>query len=912
MALRPRTTPPPEPPDRVPPSRTRSVRARLTACVAVLATALGALGLFALPQAASATAATGDYEWRNAQVVGGGFVPGIVFNQSEPGLAYARTDIGGAYRWEPGTETWIPLLDWVGWDDWGWSGVASIATDARDPDRVYAAVGNYTNDWDPGNGAILRSDDRGETWDVTELPFKVGGNMPGRGMGERLAVDPNDNRIVYFGAPSGEGLWRSTDYGATWSEVTAFPNPGDYVADPNDTSGYSSDIQGVVWVTFDPTSGSGGQASQDIYVGVADLQNTVYRSTDGGASWERVPGQPTGFIAHKGVLDHENGRLYIATSDTGGPYDGGHGDVWRLDTASGEWTRISPVPSDSPDNHFGYSGLTIDRQDPDTLMVATQISWWPDIIIFRSTDAGATWTRAWDYTSYPNRSFRYQMDISAAPWLTFGANPAPPETTPKLGWMTEALEIDPFDSDRMMYGTGATIYGTENLTTWDSGGQIDIEVMARGLEETAVLDLASPPSGAPLLSGLGDIGGFRHTDLDTVPGMMFTSPVHTSTTSLDYAELDPNRVVRVGNADGVANIGLSNDNGANWYAGAEPAGVTGGGTVALAADGTDIVWSPQGAGVHHSSDFGGSWTPAQGIPAGATVESDRVDPNVFYGYAAGRFYVSTDGGASFTATAATGLPSSGNVRFKAVPGGEGEVWLAGGEEGGTYGLWRSTDAGASFTRVSGVQEADTIGFGAPAPGADHPALYTSAQIGGVRGIFRSDDAGASWVRINDDDNQWAWTGAAITGDPRVYGRVYVGTNGRGVIVGDLADGPGGGDPTGEPTGGPTTGPGGSCSVDYTVTNQWSGGFQGAVELTNTGSAPLSGWSLAWRFTAGERITQIWGATHTQAGADVTVTNASWNATVAPGDTVSFGFLGSRTGAASVPSAFTLNGAACTS
>jgi hypothetical protein len=68
------------------------------------------------------------------------------------------------------------------------------------------------------------------------------------------------------------------------------------------------------------------------------------------------------------------------------------------------------------------------------------------------------------------------------------------------------------------------------------------------------------------------------------------------------------------------------------------------------------------------------------------------------------------------------------------------------------------------------------------------AIYTSAKVAGVRGIFRSDNEGASWVRINDDQHQYAWTGKAITGDPRVYGRVYFATNGRGIIYGDLNSG----------------------------------------------------------------------------------------------------------------------------
>ncbi len=126
------------------------------------------------------------------------------------------------------------------------------------------------------------------------------------------------------------------------------------------------------------------------------------------------------------------------------------------------------------------------------------------------------------------------------------------------------------------------------------------------------------------------------------------------------------------------------------------------------------------------------------------------------------------------------------MKFQAVPGRRGDIWLAGGKTGGTYGLWHSTDGGASFTKAGGVQEADTIGFGKAAPGASYQTLYTSARIGGVRGIFRSTDAGASWARINDARHQWGWTGAAITGDPKVFGRVYVATNGRGVVYGDSA------------------------------------------------------------------------------------------------------------------------------
>ncbi|MDQ0717422.1 hypothetical protein QFZ55_006874 [Streptomyces luteogriseus] len=879
--------------------RTRSLTAVLALAAGLLSGAPTALA--ADPPAPKLAADT--YTWKNARIDGGGFVPGIVFNRSEKNLAYARTDIGGAYRWQESSKTWTPLLDSVGWEDWGHTGVVSIASDSVDPNRVYAAVGTYTNGWDPKNGAVMRSSDRGASWQKANLPFKLGGNMPGRGMGERLAVDPNRNSVLYLGAPSGKGLWRSTDSGAGWSQVANFPNVGNYAQDPSDTSGYASDNQGIVWVTFDESTGTAGSATKTVYVGVADKDNAVYRSTDAGATWQRLAGQPTGHLAHKGVLDAKNGYLYLAYSDKGGPYDGGKGRLWRYATGTGTWTDISPVAE--ADTFYGFSGLTVDRQKPGTVMATAYSAWWPDTQIFRSTDSGATWSKAWDYTSYPNRENRYTMDVSSSPWLTWGANPQPPEQTPKLGWMTEALEIDPFNSDRMMYGTGATVYGTENLTNWDNGGKFAVKPMVRGLEETAVNDLASPPSGAPLLSALGDIGGFRHTDLTKVPSMMFTQPNFTTTTSLDFAESNPNTVVRTGNLDSGPHIAFSTDNGANWFAGTDPSGVSGGGTVAAAADGSRFVWSPEGAGVQHTTGFGTSWQASDGIPAGAIVESDRVDAKTFYGFKSGKFYVSTDGGATFKESPASGLPGGDSVRFKALPGGKGDVWLAGGASDGAYGLWHSTDGGANFTKLPSVEQADTVGFGKAAPGASYQTLYTSAKIGGVRGVFRSTDKGASWTRINDDAHQWGWTGAAITGDPRVYGRVYVSTNGRGVLYGDSS---GGG--TTDPGPGPDPTPTGACKVTYKITSQWSGGFQADVQLANTGTSPWNGWSLTWTFTDGQRLTQAWNAEAAQSGTTVTAKNVAWNANVAAGSSVSFGFTANRSDTNAKPAAFKLGEQTC--
>jgi xyloglucan-specific exo-beta-1,4-glucanase len=748
----------------------KKIRRLLAAC----------LFLLAIPLCAQ----VGPYTWKNVQIVGGGFVPGVVYNQSESGLVYARTDIGGAYRLNTSTNKWVPLTDWLGWDDWGWTGIVSLATDAVDPNRLYLAAGTYTNSWDPNNGAILRSTDRGNTFSVTPLPFKLGGNMPGRGMGERLEIDPNKNNILYLGAPDGNGLWRSLDYGVTWARVTSFPVAGTYAEDPTDPNEYLNGIQGIVWVTFDKRTGTPGNATQTIYVGVADKGNSIYRSTDAGATWQAVPGQPTGYVPHKGKLDIVNGYLFVAYSDNGGPYGGEKGEVWRYNTTTSTWTEISPYPASSGDNFFGYSGLTIDKQSPGTIMVTGYSSWWPDTQIWRSKDNGTTWTRIWDWTRYPNRSFRYTQNITASPWLYWGGTPTGgrpgAEVSPKLGWMTESLEIDPFNSNKMMYGTGATLYGTDNLTAWDTGGKITITVKAVGIEETAIQELVSPPAGPPLLSGMYDVYGFTHQNVDVVPTAFFEGP-RIATVSIDYAELLPSYIFRVGNGSAdVKAAGYSTNGGTSWVpVTALPAGVVKGeGTCAVNSTGKRVLWSPSDAAVSYSINNGKTWTASAGIPAGALVESDRVNENKFYGFSNGVFYVSTNGGASFT-VAATGLPAS--VQFKAVPGREGHIWMA----GYTSGMLRSTNSGATFTALTNVEEADNIGLGKAAPGKTYMALYTSAKANGVRGIYRSDDEGATWVRINDDQHQYAWTGKTITGDPRIYGRVYVGTNGRGIIYGDI-------------------------------------------------------------------------------------------------------------------------------
>jgi lysophospholipase L1-like esterase len=106
-------------------------------------------------------------------------------------------------------------------------------------------------------------------------------------------------------------------------------------------------------------------------------------------------------------------------------------------------------------------------------------------------------------------------------------------------------------------------------------------------------------------------------------------------------------------------------------------------------------------------------------------------------------------------------------------------------------------------------------------------------------------------------------------------------------------------PTVTPTVTPT-GTGG-CAATYKTIGQWQGGFQGEVTVKNTGTAPISGWTVRWTFADGQRINQLWNGAPTTTGSEVTVRNLTWNGSLAPGATTTFGFLASWNGTNSTPS-----------
>ncbi|KUO06971.1 RICIN domain-containing protein [Streptomyces sp. DSM 15324] len=680
---------------------------------------------------AQTTAAAGPYVWKNAPVTAGGYVTGLVFNQKEKGLLYARTDMGGAYRWDTGAEQWIPLTDWVGEKDWNLLGIESLATDPVDPNRLYLAAGTYTNEW-AGNGTILRSTDRGRTFQHTDLPVKLGGNEDGRGAGERLVIDPANHDNLLLGTRK-NGLWRSTDAGKTWNQVSSFP--------VKDGASFGT---GISFVTYGPAG------SNTVYVGVADKSTNLYRSTDGGNSWQAVSGQPTGQMPQHGVLSGD-GSLYVTYTDHPGPNSVSGGSVWKY--TGGAWKNISPSQG-----NYGFAGLAVDPQKPSTVMVTTLDRWWPQDEVYRSTDGGATWKTQAD------RSVR---DASIAPYLGTGIG----------HWMT-ALSIDPFDSGHVMYGTGNNIWASKDANATDNGGTSHWFIGARGLEETAYYDAVSPPGAAALITSVGDQGGFVYDDVTKQPTSRLVNPEMYASTSVDFAQSNPSLVVRVGR-NGKEDGALSTDGGHTWsgFKG-EPVPSADSGHIAIAADGSSFVWAEAGQAPYRSTDRGASWSKVNGLGTDAMIVADRSAANTFYSLSNGTLYASTDGGANFGARTSN-LPSG---KLRAVPGVAGDLWLSGGDRG----LLHSTDGGRTFTTLGSVKSASALGFGKAKTGTDYQALYLLGTVDNVTGVFRSTDKGATWVRINDDAHQWGAIGSfgIITGDPDTYGRVYIGTNGRGLQYGD--------------------------------------------------------------------------------------------------------------------------------
>lgn len=505
--------------------------------------------------------------------------------------------------------------------------------------------------------------------------------------------------------------------------------------------------------------------------------DNVFVSENGGSTWSPVSNQNNSFIPHKGVFSEAEKSLYVSYANGAGPYDGTAGYIQKYNVTSGTWKDITPALAVS-DLYYGFGGLTIDRQKPGTVMVAALNEWWPDANIFRSLDGGNTWTTLWAWGDYPIINRYFAFNVSQAPWIGYPLGDT--DVSEKLvGWMIEGLSIDPFDSNHWLYGTGETIMGGHDLLKWDSSVQnVTLESLATGIEETSVEDLIAPPVGGPLLSVVGDIGGFLHTNLNTPPATAFQTPDYGTTTGIDYAGGNPSIIVRAGGVSGSTDpqIALSGDGGNTWNALYAAQLGTYGGKVAISADSNTILWVPSSPSTNVMiSQYYTTFTNIMSLPAGSAIAADKVNGTVLYAASGNKLYITTNSGAEWS-TAAAALTGSAYA-IAVNPNVAGELWIS-----TSTGIFHSTNYGKTATPLSSVTNAWNLALGAPATTNGPLALYAAATVEGKNALWHTDNNGADWYQISDAQHGFGSADSLIlAADPHTYKRVYVGTNGRGIF-----------------------------------------------------------------------------------------------------------------------------------
>jgi hypothetical protein len=490
-----------------------------------------------------------------------------------------------------------------------------------------------------------------------------------------------------------------------------------------------------------------------------------------------------------------NGNLYFTFSNALPPAGNiTTGAVWRYNTTSSAWTNIAPQTPGGGNPNFGYDGIAVDPQNPNAVVVTSFDRYSGPDTMWRTTNASAatpTWYQFFDQSSAQNfgyGGFNTTRNTSAAPWVAaFGDG---------IGNWAASVAIDPFNSAHLMYGTGQGIWATDHA---DSPTMLSAPnswyFPDTGIEFTSALKIVAPPSGTPLFSALGDINGFGHTTLTSSPpaggiAATITNGGLNTLNSIDFAQANPNILAAVG-AGGTNRGAYTTNNGSTWTEFAARPSNASGGSIAVGANGATFLWAPSGAKPFYSTNNGATWTAATtptGTLSGGTVVADRVDANRFYYWTENGsdnqwiLYTSTDGGHSFIKGPTLAI---GNVTLVPSPSVAGELWIS------TYVGVYHMSLGGSFTQLVSVGSANitSMAFGKNAPGQSSPAIYIYGTSGSFQGAFRSDDGGATWTQINDLAHQFGGLIQTMAADPNVYGRVYFGVNGRGVLYGDIHTSP---------------------------------------------------------------------------------------------------------------------------
>ncbi len=732
------------------------------------------------PSVPAVSEAGSAYEWRRLPLGAGGLVTGLVIHAGSAAM-YARTDVGGAYRYEAATGTWqqmllagsVPDID----PTLGDYSVESIAVSPADPNVVLLSVGGDDNPGQdealPTTGRVLRSADGGHTWSASTNHFFISGNEDHRRRSERLAIDPLHPQRVLLGTRR-QGLWESADGGASFHQINAALVPVGLVSKPD------GDRAGVTFATFDPA------ARGRVFVGVGGVG--VLRSDDDGASWRTIVGVLDATqVPFEGTVTA--GRLLVATTTVVGDDPG---DIGVYDSTSGTFTHLVPDGRSSD-----WSGA-VDPSNPKHIVIADEAV--RSGHLWRSVDGGVTWGQ-----------LDVAIDAAGIPWL---------DQTDLANYMSIGrLVFDPNVHGRLWFAEGMGVWRTDDFVdTSAKPSRMTWHLDSRGIEELVIADVAAPAGAGPITVA-ADRQGFQSTSLAVYPSKPLVDAKFGGGTDLDFSGRHPNALVWIGaeynvyfDKSRVARGAISLDSGATWKELPNLTKNMFGGNVAVSAtDPANIVWLPtyflspfeylqQGKGLYVTTNGGGSWKNETvdgknnfhrflwwlGREA---LASDKVEGGVFYlQNDTKEFYVSTDGGVSWkkAANAAPCLEANGcHVlgQIVAAPHKAGEVWSSVGDEG----LYRSRDRGATpWQKIPGVDAVRSFGFGAPlaAGGPDVVYLYGRANGDAKLGVWRSTDDGRTWQLLGRTPLDLYAKVTTVNGDASIPGRVYVGFGGNGVVYGD--------------------------------------------------------------------------------------------------------------------------------
>ena len=770
---------------------------------------------------AELTDKSAEWVWTDVELNGMGWITGLVVCPSPPYQIYARSDVGGVYRYNRQTSRWTQLLDSFGLDDRNVYSVDGLAVDPKNGNIIYFA-GNSTD----ASGEIWKSADAGRTWQPTGLrnaaKVYMGGNDDFRSdVGERIAVDPNNSNVIYFGSRK-NGLWRKFAE-MPWEKVSALP--------------VSSSAPGYAYIAFDKNSGTvnvnGLAVTRIFYVGAFFNESDsnaggVFKTTDGGVSFVKMTSSANN--TQRAQISQRMLKPFRGAVNSDGVFiTTVHQGILRGMRNSGE---LAPVII--ADN--GISGLAVGIDEKSFIALSNS----KEHPVYFSDNAGLSWAAK-------NQRNGIKIPYQNDDWCH-----------PERG----GYIIDPSDSSgrTALAGTGFGVIKTVNFSK--DSNEIIWDDHTQGMSILCVNTVKAAPAvnGHDLHAAVLDMGGFSIRDITRVPSTRLAAnnagtfnvewniPL-TGITGMDYSYQNPQYMAYVGwhefgyYTDFALKFGTTTDGGNTWteisipHTGKRAAGLgrnESAGVIAMSSvNPNNLVYSPTGGFVRYSTDMGKSWRDssaaiARGVNTkffmdqnqntmyerlmpfwtAQNIASDKINGNVFYLFTAkngitSEFWRSDDGGRSwrrtYTGNSSGGIDSTAlpftNVRVN--PAREGDVFIAvrPGHDGEDSKrpfdykpLWRSTDKScADFKIVPGVQYAIDVAFG-KGDSPDLPYIYIYGRITGdnVFGVYLSKDDAKSWIRVTGAHQQFG-RAQGLEADMRYKNRVFLYTSGRGIICGQSRD-----------------------------------------------------------------------------------------------------------------------------